>query len=47
MSKTKFKPVVNYVVKAGRGNSRSGLEKRMAELVEMSESAISDWHIEA
>ncbi len=47
MSKTKFKPVVHYVVNANRGNSRSGLEKRMGELMETSESAISDWHIEA
>ncbi len=47
MSKTKFKPLVHYVVRASGGSSRSGLEKRMGELVERSESAISDWHIEA
>ena len=47
ISKTKFKPVVHYVVRASRGNSRSGLERRMGELLESSEAAIADWHIEA
>jgi len=46
MSKTKYKPIVQYVVSADRGLRRSGLEREMAALAEAKENAISDWHVD-
>lgn len=46
MSKTKFKPMVTYVVSGPRGFRRSALEREMVELVANPESGIADWHVD-
>lgn len=46
MSKTKFKPIVSYVVSGPRGFRRSALEREMMQLVSAPESGIDDWHVD-
>ena len=46
MSKSKFKPVVSYVVSGPRGHRRSMLEREMAALTAQSDNGIADWHVE-
>lgn len=46
MSKSKFKPIVSYVVSGPRGQQRSTLEREMAELVTKGATGISDWHVD-
>ena len=46
MSKTKFKPIVSYVVSGPRGFRRSALEREMMQLVSAPESGIADWHVD-
>lgn len=46
MSKTKFKPMVSYVVSGPRGLRRSTLEREMMQLVTSPDSAIADWHVD-
>lgn len=46
MSKTKFKPIVSYVVSGPRGFRRSELEREMVRLVATRKNGIADWHVE-
>ena len=46
MSKTKFKPIVSYVVSGPRGFRRSALEREMIQLVAAPENGIADWHVD-
>lgn len=46
MSKSKFKPVVSYVVSGPRGHRRSMLEREMVALSAQRETGIADWHVE-
>lgn len=46
MSKTKFKPVVSYIVSGPRRFRRSELEREMVQLVATRKNGIVDWHVE-
>lgn len=46
MSKSKYKPIANFVVCGPRSMRRSTLEREMARLMETGETGISDWHID-
>ena len=46
MSKTRFKPIMSYVVSGPRGFRRSALEREMMQLVSAPESGIDDWHVD-
>ncbi|MFZ7093935.1 hypothetical protein [Primorskyibacter sp. 2E233] len=46
MSKSKYKPVANFVVCGPRSMRRSALEREMGQLMDTGETDISDWHID-
>lgn len=46
MTKSKFKPTAQYILRASQGATREALVREMAELHALKKHSISDWHLD-